>query len=302
MDTVTEARMAIAIAQRGGLGIIHRNMSIERQISEIKKVTGLGLPVGCAIGIDDVDRAKKIVRETEIAILVFDNAHAHQKKILQQIKEIKRTDVEMVVGNIATGEAAMDLIMAGADSLKVGIGPGSICKTRIETGIGVPQLSAVMEVSKVAKKYGVSLIADGGIRSGGDMAKALAAGASCVILGNLLAGTDEAPGEITEIKDVKCKRYQGMGSKEVLMSGESNRYNHSYLNQEDISSEGVSAVVPYKGPASNIIRMLANNLESAYFYVGAKNIAEFQRRAKFLRITNAGLAESYPHDVFEQKE
>lgn len=297
MDTITEWKMAKAVAELGGLGIIHRNLSVEKQICEVKQVMEHHLRVSCALGIDDVQRAKRIVEETGIEVLTIDNAHVHQKKLLEQVEAIKNLGVDLIVGNIATERAARDLINSGADCLKVGIGCGSICKTRIETGIGIPQLHAISETASVVKKYGKTVVADGGIRNGGDIAKAIAAGASAVVLGNVLAGTEEAPGEVLEREGVKCKGYRGMGSEEVLRTGQANRYNQSYLNQETISSEGVKAFVVFRGSAKTILQGLINNLNSSFFYVGAETLSEFQQRARLIRITGAGLVESRPHSV-----
>ncbi|WP_088334790.1 IMP dehydrogenase [Methanopyrus sp. KOL6] len=433
MDTVTEAEMAIAMARHGGLGVIHRNMTIEEQVREVTRVKEArdivqrdvvtispdesvkravelmeehdvgGLPVvdeeGKVVGIitrRDVDllseeeigeldvksvmteepvvieegedieeRALRVMREeriervpvvddegrllgivtardvtelrkeTEAAtdeegrylaaaavgpkdpdraialdeagadILVVDCAHAHTETVINFVKEIKReVDADVIAGNIATAEAAEDLIAAGADALKVGIGPGSICTTRIVAGVGVPQITAVAWVADVAEEHDIPVIADGGIRYSGDIAKAIAAGADAVMLGNLLAGTDEAPGRVIRLHGRLYKQYRGMGSLGAMMKGElADRYfkqpeqGSRHVAQTKFVPEGVEGVVPYKGPVSEVLYTLVGGLRSSMGYVGAKNIEEMKKKARFVRITRAGYEESHPHDI-----
>ncbi|WP_457619844.1 IMP dehydrogenase [Methanopyrus sp.] len=433
MDTVTEAEMAIAMARYGGLGVIHRNMTVEDQVKEVRRVKEArdvvqrdvvtispdesvkravelmekydvgGLPVvdeeGKVVGIitrrdvgllseeeigeldvksvmteepvvieegeDLEERALRVMREEKIErvpvvddegrllgivtakdvtelreeteaatdeegryltaaavgpkdpdraialdeagadILVVDCAHAHTETVINFVKEIKReVDADVIAGNIATAEAAEDLIAAGADALKVGIGPGSICTTRIVAGVGVPQITAVAWVADVAEEHDIPVIADGGIRYSGDIAKAIAAGADAVMLGNLLAGTDEAPGRLIRLRGRLYKQYRGMGSLGAMMKGESaDRYfkqpeqGGRHVAQTKFVPEGVEGVVPYKGPVSEVLYNLVGGLRSSMGYVGARNIEEMKKRARFVRITRAGYEESHPHDI-----
>jgi len=431
MDTVTESRMAIALAQQGGLGIIHRNLSIEAQAEEVAKVkrhesgmivdpitmrpkdkisqaievmrkykisglpitdennklvgiltnrdirfeTRLDLPieevmtkdlvtvplgtsieeamklfhkhkiekilmvdenfhlkglitykdilkriqypnackdnfgrlrVGAAIGVgnDALDRAAALI-EAKVDVLVIDTAHGHSGRVLETLRLLKKKfpEQEIIAGNIATAEAAEDLIAAGADALKVGVGPGSICTTRVVTGAGVPQITAIADVFRVAKKKNIPIIADGGIKYSGDITKALAAGASCVMLGNLLAGTDEAPGEVVIYQGRSYKIYRGMGSLEAMKEGSRDRYFQDVPGvQSKLVPEGIEGRVPYKGPVVNIIQMMVGGLRSGMGYAGCRTILELQEKARFIRITNAGLRESHVHDVVITKE
>jgi IMP dehydrogenase len=431
MDTVTESRMAIALAQQGGLGIIHRNLSIEAQAEEVAKVkrhesgmivdpitmrpkdkisqaievmrkykisglpitdennklvgiltnrdirfeTRLDLPieevmtkdlvtvplgtsieeamklfhkhkiekilmvdenfhlkglitykdilkriqypnackdnfgrlrVGAAIGVgnDALDRAAALI-EAKVDVLVIDTAHGHSGRVLETLRLLKKKfpEQEIIAGNIATAEAAEDLIAAGADALKVGVGPGSICTTRVVTGAGVPQITAIADVFRVAKKKNIPIIADGGIKYSGDITKALAAGASCVMLGNLLAGTDEAPGEVVIYQGRSYKIYRGMGSLEAMKEGSRDRYFQDVPGvQSKLVPEGIEGRVPYKGPVVNIIQMMVGGLRSGMGYAGCRTIPELQEKARFIRITSAGLRESHVHDVVITKE
>ena len=247
MDTVTESKMAIAIAKAGGIGVIHRNLDVKKQILEIKKVKSQKLLVGAAVGAGDNEfiRAKKILKEN-IDLLVVDTAHGHTKKvgeIITKIKKIKPKKVTLCAGNVATSEAASFLVKLGVDIIKVGIGPGSICTTRLVAGIGVPQLSAILNVKKGLKKKKVSIIADGGIKFSGDIAKALAAGADAVMIGSLFAGTDEAPGKIIKKNGKLYKSFRGMGSIGAMNKGSADRYYQ--LKQKDKSKyvpEGVEGL------------------------------------------------------------
>jgi len=428
MDTVTEARMAIAIAREGGIGIIHKNMSIEKQASEVDRVKrsehGVitdpislspqhrvedalrimehyhisGVPItvdGKLVGIitnrdirfeDDLSRpisevmtkdnlitapvgttlaeAKQILRrhkieklplvdennylrglitikdiekarqypnsakdsrgrllvgaavgvtadmlervaalkEADVDVVVVDTAHGHSLGVLKAVEEIKSRfpDLPVIAGNVATAEGTRDLIKAGADAVKVGIGPGSICTTRVVAGIGVPQITAILECAEEAKKYGIPIIADGGIKYSGDITKALAAGANTVMLGSLLAGTEESPGEIEIYQGRSYKVYRGMGSLSAMKEGSMDRY-----FQEDSTKlvpEGVEGRVPYRGPLSETIYQLVGGLRAGMGYCGVRNIEELQTKTKFIRITSAGLRESHPHSVIITKE
>jgi len=431
MDTVTESKMAIALAQQGGMGIIHRNLSIEAQAEEVAKVkrhesgmivdpitmrpkdkisqavevmrkykisglpitdennrlvgiltnrdirfeTRLDLPieavmtkelvtvplgtsieeaqklfhkhkiekilmvdenfhlkglitykdilkriqypnackdsfgrlrVGAAIGVgnDSLDRAAALV-EARVDILVIDTAHGHSQRVIDTVKLLKKNffNQELIAGNIATAEAAEELIAAGVDAIKVGVGPGSICTTRVVTGAGVPQITAIADVFRVTKKKNIPIIADGGIKYSGDITKALAAGASSVMLGNLLAGTDEAPGEVVIYQGRSYKIYRGMGSLEAMKEGSRDRYFQDTPGvQSKLVPEGIEGRVPYKGTVVNIIQMMVGGLRSGMGYAGCRTIPELQEKARFIKITAAGLRESHVHDVVITKE
>lgn len=299
MDTVTDAKMSVEMAKFGGLGIIHRNLSFEKQVAEISKVKKLNFIVSAVVGPCDIEWAKKLYQKTKLKILTVDNAHAHTKVMQQAIVAYKKIFPTVIAGNIATKEAALDLIKAGADALKVGIGSGSICTTRITTGIGVPQLSAIAEVADTAVKHKIPVIADGGIRNSGDIAKALAAGANAVVLGNVLAGTSEAPGKIVLSGGKKYKSYRGMGSLSAMKIGSKSRYNQSFLNVDELVPEGVEGLALYKGETERVLKQLENYLKSTFFYCGVKTLKDFQKKAKLVKITNAGLIESHPHDIYK---
>ena len=428
MDTITESKLAIAIALKGGIGIVHKNMSITKQAEEIRKVkrsqSGMikdpitlgieskvkdavlimkknhigGIPiindatdlvgivtnrdlrfqkdenlklrdimtkklitakagitldsaekilkkhkieklpiiegkkliglitykdiqknksmpdaskdelgrlrVGAAIGIssDWQERLEKLI-SSNVDVLSIDTAHAHSKSVMGVLKKIKsKYSIDVIVGNIATGDAAKDLVRAGADAVKVGVGPGSICTTRVIAGVGMPQLSAVYEVYKSIKGSNIPVIADGGIRFSGDIVKGLAAGANLVMVGSLLAGTEEAPGDIILYEGRKYKAYRGMGSVEAMEAGTKDRYfQHNEEDPKKLVPEGIVGRVPYKGKVSEILYQLTGGLRAGMGYVGAKNIKELQS-AKFVRITNAGSIEGHPHDVFITRE
>ncbi|CUU05545.1 IMP dehydrogenase [Candidatus Thermokryptus mobilis] len=432
MDTVTESEMAIAIAREGGIGIIHKNMSIERQASEVDKVkrseSGMilnpitltpdrkvrdaleimstyrisGIPivdsngklvgivtnrdlrfepdpdaeisrymtnsnlitapvgttleeaekilqkykieklpvvdkngylkglitfkdvqkkkkypnackdelgrlrVGAAVGIrsDTIERVEEL-KKVNVDVIVIDTAHGHSKGVIEMLKKIKRKfpDLDVIAGNVATGEATLDLIKAGADAVKVGIGPGSICTTRVVTGVGVPQITAIMNCAEVAIRYKIPIIADGGIKQTGDIAKAIAAGADSVMIGALFAGTEESPGEKVLYEGRSYKVYRGMGSLEAMKSGSAERYFQDV--EEDIKKlvpEGIEGRVPYKGHLHDVVYQMVGGLRSAMGYCGARNIEEMKLKTKFILMTNAGLRESHPHDVIITKE
>lgn len=432
MDTVTESRLAIAMAQNGGMGCIHRNMSPEAQAAEVRKVkkfeSGMvidpvtihpsatlrdalslmaqhnisGVPVteksGKLVGIltnrdvrfaDNLsqkvselmtqkiitvregasrEEAKKLLHKhriekllvvdksyrciglitvkdieksqrfpfaakdaqgrlraaaaigagengilrakslvaADVDILVIDTAHGHSKGVIDAVKKIKKLygdKVQIIAGNIATKEGAMALVEAGADAVKVGIGPGSICTTRIVAGVGVPQLSAIMDVVAVAKKAGVCVIADGGIKYSGDLAKAIAAGADCAMLGSLFAGTEESPGEVILFQGRSYKTYRGMGSVGAMAQGSADRYFQQDIKDSlKLVPEGVEGRVPYKGPISEVVHQLIGGLKASMGYLGAPTIKDFQKNAQFVRITTAGLRESHTHDVTITRE
>jgi IMP dehydrogenase len=427
MDTVTEASMAIAMAQNGGIGVLHRNLSVEDQAEQVRRVkrfeSGMvvnpltlppdatldeawkimderkisGFPVveknGKLAGIltnrdmrfasdpkqkvsalmtkenlvtvrphasreditrllhqhrierlivvddeyrciglitvKDIEKAQKYPNAAKDAegrlrvaaastvgdkgyeraaalidagvdVVVIDTAHGHSAQVLAQVTRIKKASnaAQVVAGNVATYEGAKALIDAGADAVKVGIGPGSICTTRIVAGVGVPQLTAVMDAARAARESGASVIADGGIKYSGDIAKALAAGADCVMIGSLLAGTDEAPGEIFMYQGRPYKSYRGMGSISAMARGSADRYFQADVqNEMKLVPEGIEGQTPYKGPAGAILHQLVGGVRASMGYVGAPTIEELQKRARFVKITNAGLRESHVHDV-----
>jgi len=431
MDTVTEARLAIAQAQEGGIGIVHKNMSIEEQAKQVKKVkkyeSGIvkdpitvspdisveellkiteshnisGVPVvknkelvgivtgrdsrfehnlrqpvanimtpkeklitvkegasrdevvrllhknriekilvvnnqfqlrglitvkdlqksktkpfackdelgrlrvGAAVGVSDANEERiAALIEAGVDVLVVDTAHGHAQSVLDRVKWIKKhyPTIDIIAGNIATAKAATALIKAGADGLKVGIGPGSICTTRIISGVGMPQITAIQNVASVAKKHGVPIIADGGIRYSGDICKALAIGADCVMIGSLLAGTEESPGEIELYQGRTYKSYRGMGSLGAMARGSSERYFQDLQESDKLVPEGIEGRVPYKGSLANVIFQLIGGVRSGMGYLGAKNIHELQKNAEWVKVTHAGVQEGHVHDVGMMKE
>jgi len=255
------------------------------------------LRVGAAIGVNQLDRARALV-SIGVDVLVLDSAHGHSKGILDTIKAIKsEMDIQLIAGNVATAEATRDLIAAGVDGVKVGIGPGSICTTRIVAGVGVPQISAIDECVIEAKKTGIPIIADGGIRYSGDVAKALAVGASSVMMGGALAGTDESPGEVILFQGRKFKTYRGMGSIGAMSKGSTDRYFQEGTAADKLVPEGIEGRVAYRGSISDIIHQFIGGLRSSMGYLGSKDIKTFQENAEFVEITSAGLRESHVHDV-----
>ncbi|EAK0848479.1 IMP dehydrogenase [Campylobacter lari] len=255
------------------------------------------LRVAAAVGVGQLDRVKALV-EAEVDVIVMDSAHGHSKGIIDTLKAIKAEfNVDVIVGNVASAKAVKDLCEAGADAIKIGIGPGSICTTRIVSGVGVPQISAIDECAIEASKYGVPVIADGGIKYSGDIAKAIAAGASSVMIGSLLAGTDESPGELFTYQGRQYKSYRGMGSLGAMQKGSSDRYFQEGTAQDKLVPEGIEGRVPYVGSIKSVVHQLLGGLRSSMGYVGAVDIKAFQERAEFVEITAAGLKESHVHDV-----
>ena len=301
MDTVTESKMAIAIAESGGIGVIHRNLSIKRQTNEIIKVKKKRLLVGAAVGTnkEDIQRAKSLIGNG-CNLIVIDTAHGHSEKVLKTLSKLKKIDktVPICVGNIATGAAAKKLYDSGADIIKVGIGPGSICTTRMVAGIGVPQISAIMEVKKALKNKKIKIISDGGIKFSGDIAKALAAGADAIMMGSIFAGTEESPGKKYKIAGKIFKQYRGMGSIGAMSSGSANRYfQKNFKDRSKYVPEGVEGRVEFKGNVSKIIYQLKGGLRSSMGYIGAQNLNQISKNAKFIKITKAGFYESMVHSV-----
>ena len=306
MDTVTESKMAIALAKMGGIGVIHRNLDIKKQIKEIKKVKKNRLVVGAAVGAGpkEIKRAEAILKE-KVDLIVVDTAHGHSKKVGEIIKLIKRKkdkNTTLCAGNIATSEAAKFLIKLGVDVIKVGIGPGSICTTRLVAGIGVPQLSAILEVKKGVKNNKTKIIADGGIKYSGDLAKALSAGADAVMIGSLFAGTMETPGKLIKKNGKLYKSFRGMGSVGAMNKGSAERYFQK--KQKDASKyvpEGVEGFVKFKGDVESIIYKLVGGLKSSMGYLGTKKIIKLKNKPNFVKITKAGFYESMVHNVDQIK-
>lgn len=319
MDTVTESEMAIAMAKQGGIGIIHKNMDIVSQANLVKKVKNYkqdinensaidsdgNLLCGAAVGVtEDIYERINALVSSNVDVIVIDTAHGHSKNVIDIVKEVKKnySNLEIIAGNVATGEATLALIEAGVDAVKVGIGPGSICTTRIIAGIGVPQITAIMDCFEVAKKYNTPIIADGGIKYSGDITKAIAAGGSTVMMGSLLAGTLESPGDVEIIDGKKYKSYRGMGSIAAMKAGSSDRYFQSGNKDKKLVPEGIEGRVLYKGSVNDILYQLIGGLRAGMGYVGAKNIENLQENTQYTKITSASLVESHPHDVKITKE
>jgi IMP dehydrogenase len=320
MDTVTESGMSIALALEGGIGIIHKNLSIQEQSQKVSKVKNFPfdkklfphavtdkegrLLVGAALGVsaDLLERAEALAK-AGVDVFTLDSAHGHSKGIIEALKELKRKfpHIDVIAGNIVTAEAAQTLVYAGADAVKIGVGPGAICTTRVVAGVGVPQLTAINDVYEQLINQDVGIIADGGIKFSGDIAKAIAAGAHSVMLGRMLAGTDEAPGEMIEKDGKKFKSYVGMGSMAAMKRGSKDRYFQEKQSQNKLVPEGIEALVNYKGAVKNILYQLTGGLKAGMGYCGAKDIESMRHHARFVKISNAGLTESHPHDVMIAK-
>lgn len=321
MDTVTEHELAIALGREGGLGIIHRNLSIAQQADEVALVKAAGLPVGAAVGSSPgfEERVDALV-QAGADVIVVDSAHGHALKVITTVTYIKQQyDIDVIAGNVATAEGAKALISAGADALRVGMGPGAICTTRIVSGMGVPQLAAITETAKVAQRHNVPIIADGGITYSGDAVKALAAGASCVMFGRLFAATKEAPGETTVLAaaDVPArfrsivhdasqkylfKAYRGMGSVAAMQKGlaisSEDEFHGKDFKSDVLIAEGVEGMVPCSGTVHDLVTQIMGGITSGMYYVGSRTIPELWETAEFMRITQASLSESHPHDLF----
>ena len=302
MDTVTESKMAIAIGRAGGIGVIHRNLDIKKQLLEIQKVKKHKILVGAAVGAGpkEFERASAILKEN-VDLIVVDTAHGHTKKvseIIRFIKKKKNKKTALCAGNVATAQAAKFLKKLGVDIIKVGIGPGSICTTRLVAGIGVPQLSAILNVRNGVRDKNVKIISDGGIKYSGDLAKAFAAGADAVMIGSLFAGTDETPGKLIKKNGKLFKSFRGMGSVGAMNKGSADRYFQS--KQKDISKyvpEGVEGLAKYKGKVSTVIYKLVGGLRSSMGYLGSKQIKYLRKNPQFVKITKAGFYESMVHNV-----
>lgn len=299
MSDITGVEMAVSMGKFGGLGIIPRFVPQEIQANEVSKVKKNNVIVGAAIGIRNgmFDRAETLIN-AGADILILDVAHGHMRQVLDKVSEFKNKfkNVDLIAGNSGTFEAAHDLFNAGADCVKVGIGPGSICTTRIETGSGVPQMTAILESARAARKFKRFIIADGGVKNSGDVVKGLAGGASAIMAGNIFAGTDEAPGKIVKIDGKLYKTYNGSTSLAEKMShieNKADKFNTNYQKQV----EGVESRVLVKGPVQNVLEKYQHNIQSGLSYSGAKNIQSLWKKAKFIQITQMGRIESGAHDV-----
>lgn len=314
MDTVSEHKLVTALALAGGLGVIHKNMSIADQAKEVEMVKNYEfdneknkralidkkgrLCVGAAIGVtaDMMDRVHALM-DAGVDVFVLDSAHGDSKNIINAIKNLRLEypSMELIAGNVATYEGTLDLMKAGASAVKVGMGPGSICTTRIIAGIGVPQLQAVMDCARASKEMNVPIIADGGIKYSGDVVKALAAGANTVMLGGLFATCEEAPGDIYESNGKKYRTYRGMGSIEAMAKGSTDRYFQT--GHKKFVAEGVQGIVEVKTTVEELVFQLIGGLKAGMGYCGSKDISTLQEKGTFIKITNNALLESHPHDI-----
>jgi IMP dehydrogenase len=317
MDTVTEDKMAIAMAREGGLGIIHRNQSIEEeadQVAQVKKNKGETegtavdnqgrLLVAAAIGVgEDWEKRSLALVRAGVDALAIDVSSAHKKNTLEVTKKLRNLykNVDIISGNIATYEGSLALIKAGAHAIKVGVGNGTICTLRVVSGVGIPQISALFESVRAAKNTNVSIVADGGTKNSGDITKALATGAMAVAVGSQLAGCKETPGKIVVVNGKKFKQYRGMGSSSALKEKTGDRYDFKTKSVNTIS-QGVEALVPYKGSVKDKLFQMVGGVKSGMGYIGAKTIEELHQKAKFIKITNAGLIESHPFNVLITKD
>lgn len=313
MDTVTESKMALALAQLGGLGVIHKNLTSEEQAAEVVKVKAAKanesaatddkgrLLVGAAIGVGgDRDARAKALVDAGVDALVVDTAHGHSAGVINAVKALRSMypDLTIIAGNIATAEAVRALAAAGADVVKVGIGPASICTTRVVAGVGVPQITAVADCAEAAEEVGVGIISDGGIRYSGDIVKALAAGAHVVMLGSVFAATDASPGEIIEDSGQQYKALRGMGSVGAMQKGSKDRYFQGAVNDtKKLVPEGVEARIPYNGTLEHTVYQLQGGLRAGMGYTGSATIEDLRYKAEFVQITGAGKLESHPHEV-----
>lgn len=320
MDTVTERALAIALSKAGGLGIIHRNLAIEAQVAEVRAVKAAGCLVGAAVGSSPgfEKRVDQLVR-AGVDVLVVDSAHGHALKVITTVTYIKsHYDVDVIAGNVATAEGAKALITAGADALRVGMGPGAICTTRIVSGMGVPQLTAIIDTARAAQRHRIPVIADGGITYSGDVVKALAAGASCVMFGRIFAACNESPGKTVLLKPAEVpsrfqsildgsatyrfKEYRGMGSVAAMQRGvavsSEDEFHGKDFQSDTLIAEGVEGLVPSSGSVSELVSQVVGGVTSGMYYVGSKTIPDLWETAEFMRITQSSLHESHPHDLF----
>lgn len=321
MDTVTEHKLAIAVAKAGGFGFVHRNLTIQDQAAEVAKVKKAKQKVGAAVGSSPgfEDRVAALVK-AGVDVILVDSAHGYSKQVITTVRAIRnKYSVDIVAGNVATAEGATALIEAGASALRVGMGPGAICSTRIISGMGMPQLTAILDTVKVAQQHDIPVIADGGINYSGDVVKALAAGASSVMIGRIFAGAKESPGEVINLPPERVpsrfqsivngadtyafKSYRGMGSigamkKGMEIASEDEFHGKSFKQKDTLIAEGVEGLVPITGTTQEVVDQLVGGLVSGMYYVGAQNLAELRSTARFIRITQASLSESHPHNLF----
>ncbi len=318
MDTVTEYDMALAMTLKGGIGIVHKNMTTEEQADIVRKIKTYDGPiredrasfdeqgrllVGASIACNEesLEKAKQLV-DAGVDVIVVDSAHGHSEGVIKTVKKLRKElpDLQIIAGNVVTPEGTLALILAGANAIKVGVGSGSICTTRIISGVGAPQLTAIMETYRVAKEHNIPIIADGGIKYSGDIVKALAAGAESVILGSLMAGYEQSPGEVVEIDGRKYKSYVGMGSEVAMNRGGGDRYFQNKIKK--FVPEGIEAYKEYKGDVNENIYQLIGGLKAGMGYNGAHDLRELREKAKFVEISYAGSIESHPHSVSNIKK
>jgi IMP dehydrogenase len=311
MDTVTEAPMAIALGKLGGLGVIHRNLTVEQQVAEVRKAKDGGVRVAAAVGVSgDADERVAALVAAGCDLIVVDTAHGHSAGVIRMVEKVKaRHRVQVMAGNVATAEGTEELISSGADAIKVGMGPGAICTTRVVAGAGMPQITAVYDCAEVAAKHGIPICADGGIQHSGDIPKALGAGAHTVMIGGLLAGVDESPGELVVTPEGRMKTYRGMGSMGAMAARggsplkEQTGPSRDRYGQQDVGDfsklvpEGVEGLVPSQGPLAPLIHQLIGGLRAGMGYVGAATIDDLRTHARFVRISGAGIRESHPHSI-----
>ena len=322
MDTVTESDMAIALGKLGGIGIIHRNLTIDDQVKEIIKVKKQQIIVGAAIGSGPgFEKRVDALVKNNVDVIVVDSAHGYTKSIIDTVKIIKDKypQLQIIAGNVATYKGALALIKAGADGLRVGMGPGAICTTRIISGMGIPQISALFETCVIAQKYKVPVTSDGGVKYSGDMIKALAAGASTIMMGSIFASCQESPGKIYKLNSTQIpsrfknilkkdqdiylfKSYRGMGSIAAMKKGteikSENEFHGKSYKDRVLVAEGVEGMVPIKGQVKDILTQAIGGIKSGMYYLGTKTIKELHNKAKFLKISQSSLKESHPHDIF----
>ncbi len=302
MDTVTGSRMAIALGRLGGMGVIHRNLSVDDQAAQVKECKAAGVRVGAAVGVSgDADERVAALVAVGVDVVFVDTAHGHSPAVIRMVEKVKaRHRVQVIGGNVATGAGAEELVAAGADGVKVGMGPGAICTTRVVAGAGMPQITAIYDCANAAAKAGIPICADGGIQESGDIAKAIGAGAHTVMLGGLLAGVDESPGEVIETAEGAFKSYRGMGSLGAMQVRQGSRDRYGQQDVAEFSKlvpEGIEGRVPARGPLAPLVYQLVGGLRLGMGYVGAATIEDLRTKARFVRISGAGLRESHPHDV-----
>ncbi|HEX9269066.1 MAG TPA: IMP dehydrogenase [Candidatus Limnocylindria bacterium] len=304
MDTVTEARMAIAIGALGGIGVLHRNLSVAEQVAQLRECKAAGVRVGAAVGVSgDADERVAALVQAGVDVIFVDTAHGHSAAVIRMVEKVKaRHRVQVVAGNVATAEGTEELIAAGADGVKVGMGPGAICTTRVVAGAGMPQITAIADCAEAARKSGIPICADGGIQESGDIAKAIGAGAHTVMLGGLLAGVDESPGDVIDTREGRYKTYRGMGSLGAMHARADPATRDRYAQQDvaefsKLVPEGIEGRVPARGPLGPVLHQLVGGLRAGMGYVGAATVDDLRTKARFVRISGAGLRESHPHDV-----